>query len=184
MNTMSGKGYLRIWVTEAGGSLPVPGVPVQIREEGGGILHVLRTGESGLTPTVELPAPPAAGSLTPNGSTRPYANYTVHIEMQGFRPVRELTVPVFDGITSLQPVSLLPQSGGETSGTPPYLVYPQPQYPRIRQGTVTPEDPLMPEEGRRPIVNTPDGEEIGDFTEDNETYLDDMDLPDYGRDKS
>ncbi|MBR4961519.1 MAG: hypothetical protein IKY52_11535 [Clostridia bacterium] len=182
MNTaMSGKGYLRIWVTEAGGALPVRGVPVQIRDEAGNTLQVLRTGESGLTPTAELPAPPASESQRPESSTRPYAAYRVFVEMPGYVPVRELSVPVFDGITSLQPVNLLPLSGtGEMQTPSPYLVYPQEPYQRIRQGSTTPEDPLQPEEGRRPITNSPDSEDIPNFTMEEEA-LDDNDLPDYGR---
>ncbi|MBR5444780.1 MAG: hypothetical protein IKV57_01570 [Clostridia bacterium] len=179
--TMPGKGYLRIWVTEAGGSLPVRGVPVQIRDEAGNILQVLRTGESGLTPTVELPAPPASESRKPESSVRPYADYRVMIDMPGYVPVLELSVPVFDGITSLQPVNLLPLADPQGSrNAAPYLLHPQVPYQRIRQGSTTPEDPLQPEEGRRPIANLPDSEDIPDFTME-EGALDDNDLPDYGR---
>ena len=179
--TMPGKGYLKIWVTEAGGALPVRGVPVQIRDEAGNILQVLRTGESGLTPTAELPAPPASESQTPENSIRPYADYRVMIDMPGYVPVLEVSVPVFDGITSLQPVNLLPLTDPQESRrAAPYLVYPQTSYPRIRQGSSTPEDPLQTEDGRRPIANLPDREEIPDFVMGEEA-LDDNDLPDYGR---
>ncbi|MBQ8641509.1 MAG: hypothetical protein IJ480_04765 [Clostridia bacterium] len=182
MNTMPGKGYLRIWTTTAGGSLPVQGVPVQIRDEAGNVLHVLRTGESGLTPMVELPAPPAADSLRPENTVRPYTPYFVSVELTGYQPVRELVVPIFDGITSLQPVTLLPEAGDGGMPSPsPYLVYPQVPYPRIRQGSLTPEDPIGTEDGRRPLSNEPDSEDIDD-TVDDETYLDDNDLPEYGRD--
>jgi len=181
MNEMPGKGQLRIWTTEAGGSLPVRGVPVQIRNEGGELLHVLRTGESGLRPTVALPAPAAADSQRPGSAARPYADYIVSVEMPGYQPVRELTVPIFDGITSLQPITLLPAAAGSTPQGQPYLVYPEVPYSRLRQGSVTPEDPVNERDGRRPLTNPPDSEDIPDFDE-GEAFLDDNDLPEYGRD--
>lgn len=121
------QGFLRVWVTTAGGTLPVPGVPVRITDEDGTLLHVLRTSESGLTPTVALPAPPAAESLTPG--TKPYSTYQISVDQTGYTPVPLLLVPIFDGITSLQPIPLVPAT--ETSAmavddmAPPYLIHPQ-----------------------------------------------------------
>lgn len=120
------QGFLRIWVTAAGGTLPLPGVPVRISTEDGTLLHVLRTGESGLTPTIALPTPPASDSFTPG--TKPYTSYQVSVDTQGYTPVSLLSVPIFDGITSVQPVALLPVT--DTVQTvddmaPPYLVHPQ-----------------------------------------------------------
>lgn len=184
MNHTSSKGYLRIWITTAGGSLPVQGVPVQIREENGNILHVLRTGESGLTPTVELPAPPAAESLTP-GAAAPYALYLVTVELSGYQPVQEMAVPIFDGVTSLQPITLIPQQEGVTVPMPnPYLIHPRIPYQRLRQNggelydiQADPRDNT----GRRPIDNTPDSEDVPDMAGETELFWDDNDLPDYGR---
>lgn len=151
------QGFLRIWITAAGGTVPVAGVPVRILDEDGELLHVLRSGESGLTPTVALPAPPASESLTPR--TKPYTSYRVSVEAPGYAPVPLLPVPIFDGITALQPVTLVPvtdtaQESGISDMTsplptpddmaPPYLVHPQ------------------------------------SFSR-KETFLDDMDLPDYGK---
>lgn len=140
MNEMDSMGYLRIWITSAGGTVPVQGIPVQVSDGEGNLLHVLRTGESGLTKTVALSAPPADESLVPG--THPYTNYLVTIEGEGFAPIRELSVPIFDGITSLQPITLLPST--EPHATPkPYLV-------------------------------------LSTETE-GEAYVDDMDLPEYGK---
>ena len=178
MNTMTGKGYLKIWATEAGGTLPVRGVPVQIRNEAGDLLHVLRTGEGGLTPTVTLSAPAAAGSLQPDSAVRPYAAYRVSVEMNGYQPILEMIVPVFDGITSLQPVALLPATAEEPAGmVPPYLVYPQIPYAGLQGGREAQTDP---KDGRRPIGNPPASEDIPNFVQ-GEMFLDDNDLPDYGR---
>ncbi len=164
MNTPTGEGYLRIWTTTAGSALPVSGTPVRIEDEGGGLLHVLRTGESGLTPTVTLPAPPAAESLTPstNDKGKPYASYYLSIDMPGYQPVRSLAVPIFDGITSLQPITLLPiTAAGEVPLDSPYLLYPRVPYER-------PDDDNQSSE--------PD-----DHDPDEDDYMDDNDLPTYGR---
>ena len=184
-HTSPHKGYLRIWTTTAGGSLPVQGVPVQIRDETGHILHVLRTGESGLTPTAELSAPPASDSLTPGSSAAPYALYLVTVELSGYQPVREMAVPVFDGITSLQPITLVPAQDEDTVPMlQPYLIHSQAPYQRLRQNSAVPSD-TQPDPrdntGRRPIDNAPDSEDVPDTAGDTELYWDDNDLPEYGR---
>ena len=112
MTKQNGSGYLRVWVTTGGQSFPVVGADVEIWEPGGGMLYRLKTGSGGLTQTVEVPAPAAAESLTPDGGTRPYAVYTIRVLADGYTPVRDRSVSVFDGITAVQHVILQPSSGG------------------------------------------------------------------------
>lgn len=150
MNHASPMGFLRVWITAAGGTLPVAGVAVQVRDESGELLHVLRSGESGLTAAVKLPAPAAAQSLVPGAKA--YTTYLVSVEMPGYTPVRELAVPLFDGITSLQPIALLPETQTGAADPPePYLLFPHATEPYAN---------LQPE---------PDSDAV-----------DDIDLPDYG----
>lgn len=113
MTKHNGNGFLRIWVTTGGQSFPILGANVEVWEPGGSRLYQLQTGPGGLTPTVELPAPAASESLTPNGSAgmRPYAVYTIRVSADGYIPVRDRSVSVFDGITAVQPVILQPLSG-------------------------------------------------------------------------
>jgi len=134
MNNQTGKGYLRVWVTSAGGTLPVVGVPVQILDDNGNLLHVLRTGEGGLTPTVTLAAPAASEGLTPG--TKPYRTYGVRVERDGYVPIAGIQTPIFDGITAVQPVTLLPvtQTGGMAPNLPPLQLYPSQGYQRIQEG--------------------------------------------------
>ncbi len=166
MSEQKGKGYLRIWTTTAGSALPVTGVAIRIEDEAGNLLHVLRTGESGLTPTVALPAPPASDSLKPDTAGKPYAAYYLTVDMPGYQPVRSLAVPIFDGITSLQPVTLLPlTASGSAAPDSPYLLYPRVPY----------EGPADKDDSYDAPTRDPD-----DGAPDND-YLDDNDLPDYGR---
>lgn len=148
------QGFLRIWITAAGGTVPVAGVPVRILDENGKLLHVLRSGESGLTPTVTLPAPPASESLTPG--TKPYTTYRVAVETPGYAPVPLLPVPIFDGITSLQPVALTPVTD-------------------VAQVSGIPETTPLPDDMAPPYLVHPQS-----FS-GKETFLDDMDLPEYGK---
>lgn len=110
----SGNGFLRIRVTEAAGTLPVEGAVVRITEypgedasAEGELLYSLRTDANGLTPIVSLPAPPAGESLTP-GAAQPYAVYNISVAYDGYYPVEGVGIPIFDRITAVQPIGLLP----------------------------------------------------------------------------
>ena len=142
----TGMGRLRIRVTEAGGALPVEGAVVTIAEyEDGGdgeLLYSLRTDSGGLTETVTLPAPPASDSLKP-GASRPYALYNVDISYPGYYPVENVAIPVFDRITAVQPVNLLPLSeqdrlaGAENNRV---MIYETPDTQSLQPGGVMRED--------------------------------------------
>jgi len=142
----TGMGRLRIRVTEAGGVLPVAGAVVTVSEyEDGGegkLLYSLRTDQGGLTEVVVLPAPPASESMKP-GAARPYALYNVDITYPGYYPVENVAVPVFDRITAVQPVNLLPKSeedqlAGTESGR--VIIYETPDTQSLQPGGVTRED--------------------------------------------
>ena len=115
----SGSGFLRVIVQTAGGALPVEGASVDIygsdRGNGNtGLLYSLQTGIDGLTPPVELPAPPRAESLTP-GTPTPFARYNIEVRKEGYNGVTNLGAPVFDGIVSAQPVLLIPTVQGDAT---------------------------------------------------------------------
>ena len=117
--TMPGRGYLRVVVRTANGTLPVSDAEVLIYgsdEDSGntGVLYSLRTGVDGRTVMVELPAPPRALSMTP-GNPAPYARYNITVHRDGYGSVQNIGVPVFDGVVSTQPVTLIPLSEFEES---------------------------------------------------------------------
>lgn len=97
-------GFLQVFVRTAGGSLPVEGARVLV--ESATLVRELTTDRSGRTARIPLPAPAAASSLTA-GAPTPFALYRVTTEKEGFyRQVTE-NVPVFAGVGSLQPVTLI-----------------------------------------------------------------------------
>lgn len=145
----NGKGFLRIRVTEAAGSLPVEGAVVRITEypeedasDEGMLLFSMRTDRDGLTPTVSLPAPPSGDSLMP-GAAQPYAVYNISVQYDGYYPVEGVGVPVFDRVTAVQPIALLPfteedRIAGADNGR--VMIYEFPDTESLQPGGVTRED--------------------------------------------
>ena len=117
----SATGTLLVSVSTAGGALPVPDALVTVRlndRDASGVLTVLYTDQSGNTPRITLPAPPAEASESPGNAT-PYAKYSIEVDKEGFYPRSFNGVPVFANTTSIQPVNLLPIAEYEGKATPP-----------------------------------------------------------------
>ena len=117
--TYTSKGALTVSVSTASGALPVPDALVTIRfadQPRSGVLAVLYTDQSGITPRIPLPAPPAANSESP-GNAVPYATYIIEVDKENFYPRSFSNVPVFANTTSIQPVNLLPlpEYGGQST---------------------------------------------------------------------
>ena len=114
MNNMSGTGYLIVRVSTASGAIPVSGATVAVRsgvgdENGdrGAIIELLQSDRDGNTPRIPLPTPPRENSTRP-GSMVPYAAYQIDVAADGFYRQYFTAVPVYDGVTSIQPVTLIP----------------------------------------------------------------------------
>ena len=121
-----GRGYLIVHVTTARGAIPLEGVRVLVRnylpdgiEGRGDAIATLISGRDGNTPSLPLPAPPRANSLTPSEAP-PYHPYLIEVNAQGYYDQRYVNVPIFDGIVAIQPADLipLPENGKGDSATP------------------------------------------------------------------
>lgn len=118
---MSEIGRIFVRVSTAGIALPVAGADIRIRgaEEGNrNIILLLTTDRSGLGEQVSVPTPPASISMTP-GSVKGFADYDIEVFKNGFYPVLLRNVPVFSGITSIQPVELIPWPSYQKDEYPP-----------------------------------------------------------------
>ena len=111
---MGATGYLIARVTTALGAIPLKDATVTIRnekasneDERGGVIKVVTTDRDGNTPRIALPAPPRANSTSP-GTSLPFATYSVDVEATGYYRQFFTGVPVYDGITSIQPANLVP----------------------------------------------------------------------------
>lgn len=114
MNDQSGTGWLQVQVVEANGAFGIEDAQVLIFgfDENGsdsGVIYSLRTDSSGLAPKVALNAPSKARSLTPADDGVPYASYHIKVSKDNYNSVEITNVPIFDGVTSLQRVNLVPE---------------------------------------------------------------------------
>ena len=114
-------GYIRVYVTTAGGGLTVENALVTIRiaiSEYSSVCATLTTDESGKIPRVEVPAPPRTLSLTPSDTPtgkNPYSLYNIEVTKDGYYPASVHGAQVFSGITSILKVDLVPIMEGESS---------------------------------------------------------------------
>lgn len=117
-STGNENGFLVVQVYTADQTLPIEGAHVLVtRTVDGGeeLVKVMQTNRSGKTEPLALAAPPAANSQKPDGGTRYYV-YNIRVDYPGYYTMENLDVPIFDGQTSIQPVSLIPLPAGEEQG--------------------------------------------------------------------
>lgn len=112
------RGSIRFRIYTARGALPVKGAVCTVSKKFGGERHVIFTqitDESGLTKKMPLPAPPRSLSQQPESSAMPYALYDAEIKADGYSTVELTNIPVFDGVSSIQRVAMIPagRNGGE-----------------------------------------------------------------------
>ena len=53
------------------------------------------------------------------GTAKPYASYLVEIEKAGYYPAAGCNVPIFAGITSIQPVEMIPLAENDSDNVYP-----------------------------------------------------------------
>lgn len=112
---MSGEGRLIVAVTTIRGLYPVKNALVTVFKGSADNMEViarLNTDESGKTSVFSLPAPPAVLTESPENTVRPYAFYNILTEADGFINNINYNAAIFDGVTSLQSVNLVPRTQG------------------------------------------------------------------------
>ena len=114
-----GSGGLRVSVRTADSALPIADARVSVWENGGGTpIATLSTDRSGNTDVLALPAPRAAASLSPGGGEA-YAVYRLTVESEGYYLHENTSVPIFDGVLSLQNAALIPRAPYEGDAAAP-----------------------------------------------------------------
>lgn len=103
-------GTIKIQVTSTVGLIPVDNAKITISYTGdpGNALEQVSTDAEGQSEVLTLAAPPLEYSMEPEQLTQPYAEYTVEVEADGYRPVSIEGVDVFSGELSLQNVRMEP----------------------------------------------------------------------------
>ncbi|MBO5356554.1 MAG: hypothetical protein J6A53_00160 [Clostridia bacterium] len=121
-NTIDTIGFLTVNVRTANGAIPIEGALVNIYENietdngngdltnaNGHLIYSMRTDSSGQTEKVALPTKNVALSLEP-GNVRPFMSYNVFASKEGYFDSDVINMPIFQGITSVQPINLIPLS--------------------------------------------------------------------------
>ena len=101
------KGKLRVDVTTVRESTPIENAKIEISYEGDPeqSLEEVNTDESGQTETLELNTPPLEYSMEPS-ERQPFAQYSIRVTAEGFRPVTVTGIEVFSKQTSVQKVRM------------------------------------------------------------------------------
>ena len=92
--------------------MPVANAVVTVKDANDNILYVEFTDSSGNTQVMKVPAPAKSNSISPDTGLPPYFNYNIDTDKEGYVSVRNTNVPVYPGITSIQPVEMLPLPEG------------------------------------------------------------------------
>lgn len=108
-----GRGFITVNVRTAGGALPVSGALITVSDtKSGTVIAVMTTDISGISDIVELPAPPRENTLVP-GNPNVSTLYTVDTDKEGYYHVVNSGIPVFDGVTAIQQVLMVPIALGD-----------------------------------------------------------------------
>ncbi len=101
---------LEINVTSSIGLLPVRNarISISITDQPDTVIEEVTTDESGKTEVIDLPAPPIDYSLEPT-EVRPYAEYNLMVESQGYEPVLISGTQLLADTKALQPVTMIPR---------------------------------------------------------------------------
>lgn len=111
VQTHPGRGSLRVQVSTARGTFPVPGAVVEVTRSFGGVRRILYsalTDNSGVVEHMILPALPADYSRQESTAENSGTVYEVSVYHPSFTPLRNSSVEIYDKIETILPVALQP----------------------------------------------------------------------------
>ena len=103
------EGGLKIDVTSSLGLIPIKNAKITITDfnDPDNVIDIVTTDESGQTQDIELETPPLQYSLETD-ETKPYAEYNILVEADGYEPTLVQGTQVLPDTIALQPVELYP----------------------------------------------------------------------------
>jgi len=108
LSELTGSGSLQVNVYVADAGDPVQNAAVSVTQRGVTEPALqLVTDSSGQTPVVDLAAPPLSYSLSPD-NPRPYSEYDVYCNVEGYQPVKIEGVQILPDTQALQNITLRP----------------------------------------------------------------------------
>ncbi len=114
----SGMGSIIVQVYTADQAVPIADANVIITRPTEGVeelIRILKTDRSGKTEAINVPAPPAENSLTPDGGVR-YYKYNIRVDYPGYYTMENVNVPIFEGQRAIQPIFMMPLMEDEERG--------------------------------------------------------------------
>ena len=108
------KGKLIVITRSARQAIPVEGVLITVtsnQKEYSGVVASRKSDVNGVTESIDLPAPPKSNSDAP-GNSLPYSLWNIDADVNGYYPVRNIGAQVYDGVTTVQTVELIPLAKG------------------------------------------------------------------------
>lgn len=121
---MVGTGYILVNVTTIQGLYPIPNAHITIFKGNIEAMEKIKestTDQSGKTEIIPLPAPSSELAQDSDNTTLPYATYNILTEVDGFLPAINYDAAVFDGVTSIQNVNLIPSTPYNEGDTDIYI---------------------------------------------------------------
>ena len=112
-------GILTVQVYTADQALPVENANVVVTKASGSgeeLVKVMKTNRSGKTEPLELSAPPAENSQSPDATGERFYKYNIRVDYPGYYSMENINVPIFAGQTAIQPFALIPLPLYEESG--------------------------------------------------------------------
>ena len=113
---MANYGKLIVQTVAAQSAYPVADALVLVRriKENGdaALIASMRTDDDGLTEPLEINAPPSSESLSP-GRGKPYTAVNIEVQADGYITDVKQNAQIYNGVTSLQIVNLIPLSDSE-----------------------------------------------------------------------
>ncbi len=138
MDTIQNEKYYGTLIVQTQGAaeaIPIAGATVVVRlarEDGASdLFRILTTDESGLTSPIRIETPAPAESLSPGGK-KPYTEISTEVTALGYYSIVNTGIPIYPGITSIQPVRMIPLPTA-SDGTP----FP-PETIQVNEGTGLP----------------------------------------------
>ena len=111
---LTGNGRLQIGALAADVGMPAGNARIRLTPRGDSaqVIEEMISSTSGQSPVIDLPAPPVDFSLHPS-EQKPYSEYDVSIQMEGYEPATVEGIQILPNTTSYQDVILHPLSNFE-----------------------------------------------------------------------
>lgn len=105
---MPADGYLQVHAYTSDALLPLEGAAIAVIGTDGGLIATRLTDKSGRIQPVRIAAPDAADSQSPGYDGQPFTTVSIRARHPQYEQIQVNQVQLFAGITTLQPLEMIP----------------------------------------------------------------------------